>query len=222
MSEPVIKSKRPGKSLSIYEKSLASRKRRQDELSMIKVELQVRDADHARSAEVIEFCVKHLSEGRGWDELRRRLGVGAANSDNRWRVIRGQVCETFIPKSEEEALLAQANTREFLLEKINGYVEGVEHVIKNLPKTEEGLSALPALMKLQLEGFKALLDENERSFKAYTDIKKIKSQESRTQGSSIIIQNNYHMNRPGQSAKDVTASAVSAAKILEVEGDLGD
>lgn len=221
MSQSVAKKEKPKVELSIYQKSLDSRKKHQAELALVKVDLQVRDADHARSPEVIDYCVKFLSKGGTWDVLRRKLGVGAANSDNRWRVIRGQVCETFIPKSEEEALLAQANTREFLLQKLEGFVEEVESTISNLPDGEEGLKALPAMMKLKLETLKAFFDENERSFKAYTELKKIKTLEKKNQGGSIIINNNYHMNRPGQNAKDVTNTLDTASKLLKVEGKSG-
>jgi hypothetical protein len=77
-------------------------------------------------------------------------------------------------------------------------------------------------MKLRLESLKVLLEENKESFNAYVLAKKLKHQEKTRRGVSILVQNNYHIARPGQDAqalKDVTEKAIGLIEQAEGEED---
>lgn len=185
-----------------------ARKLRQLELRKVPIELQVRDVDHAKSEEVVQYSITFLATGGTWEELRRKLGLGPAFEDRRWRIVRAAVNEALIPKSEIEALAAQANMRSYLLEKVNTFVEDVESMIQQLPNNQDDRKVLPAFMKLRLDGLSKLLEENKNSFDAYVDLRKAKAMDKGAQGRSVIIQNNFHIARPGQSPKEVTEAAI--------------
>lgn len=170
--------------------------------------------DHARSSEVLSFCIKELSEGTTYNELRRKLGLGPANIDTRWREIRTRVLDGMVPTNEQEALKAQADQRAYLLTKLESFMEDVEGMLLSLPNNEEDRKLIPNLLKLKLESVRTLLEENAKSFEAYLSLKRIKEQDKRTRGQSILIQNNYHINRPGQNEKEVLETASRVQKII--------
>jgi hypothetical protein len=180
-------------------------------LAKIPVELQVRDTEHARSAEVIEFCIAHLTGGGTWEELRARLGLGPAHQDYRWRKLKELLIDGLAPKTEEEALKAQADGRAYLLSKVQEFEETLDQVLLVMGNSAEEKKSLPSLLKLKMDAIKMQLDENARGFDAYVNLKKAKEADKKTQGVSILIQNNFHMPRPGddkKELKDVTAVAV--------------
>jgi hypothetical protein len=205
---------------SLWEQAKEARIARQVELQLIQVELQVKDTEHAKSPEVIAFCVQYLVAGVHWEVLRRKLGLGPAHSDPRWRTVRKAVNENLLPKSDEEALLAQSNVRGYLLDKIGDYIDDVEAMIAHTPNSEEGLKLLPQFMKLRLDGLKTLLEENKISFDAYVAIKKAKALDLSTQGASVIIQNNFHINRPGSTPREVVEVTKKAANLAQKIGGL--
>lgn len=200
---------------SLWDLARDAQIKRQAELGAIPVELQVRDNDHARSEEVVKFAIEHLSTGGSWEELRRKLGLGPAGQDRRWRTVRAVVSETLVPKSEEEALAAQANLRSYLLDKIHNFIGDVESMISHIPNTEEDRKTTAQFMKLRLDGIKTLLEENKNSFDAYVDLRKAKSMDRHTQGPSIVIQNNFHVARPGQTPRDVLETTKAAINITQ-------
>jgi hypothetical protein len=187
-------------------------------LETIPVELQVRDIDHAKSPEVIQFALAHLSTGGTWNELRRKLGLGPSHLDKKWRVIRHLVTEGLLPENEEEALQAQASMRTYLLSKIEDFLGDVESKLLAAGDAKSDHH----FMKLRLESLKVLLEENKESFNAYVLAKKLKHQEKTRRGVSILVQNNYHIARPGQDAqalKDVTEKAIGLIEQAEGEED---
>jgi hypothetical protein len=82
------------------------------------ISLQVRDVAHARSEEVLQFCVDELKDGTTYNDLRLKLGLGPASRDHRWREIREILVEMILPDSEEEALKADAGLSGFMLNKL--------------------------------------------------------------------------------------------------------
>lgn len=212
MVSEVKSKKRRANAISQLERARDGMRERNLRLSAIEVVLQVQNAKDARSPEVLEFSAQHLASGGTWEELRRKLGLGTSNIDHRWRAVREAVCNHLMPVSEEEALLAQANQRVFFVGKLESFIEDIEALLLTTPATDEGLKVIPNFMKLKLETFKIMLSENTKSFAAYVETKKVRQADKRTQGTSIIIQNNYHVNRPGDRPQDVrdTTTKISA------------
>lgn len=185
------------------------------------VELRVEDSKQARSAEVVTFCREHLIKGGTWEELRYKLGLGPAWSDHRWRIVRSVVVEALLPANEEEALKAAESERQFLVSKLEEFVSEIEGRMDTLKGGKEEHH----YWKIRLESLKIQLDQASQSFQNYTVMKKVKHLEKGTQGVSIIVQNNYHMARPGDSkkdVKDVTAKVTNLALEAKVAGSNND
>ena len=69
----------------VLREGLIERRERQ---SRVVQEMVVRDLDHARSDEVLNFCVEKLRAGATYNELRLMLGLRPASIDRLWREIR--------------------------------------------------------------------------------------------------------------------------------------
>jgi len=65
--------------------------------------------------------------------------------------------------------------------------EDILKAIRSAPKTRHAKTTI----------IKTLLEENQKTFENYADLKKIRSIEKKNKGTSIIVQNNFHMPRPG-------------------------
>ncbi len=195
------------------QKARESRRVALEGLEAIPCELQVRDADHARSPEVIQFALNHLAQGGTYEVLRKKLGLGPAHRDHRWRLVREVVNEGLIPTSESDALRQQADGRQYLVSKVEDMIEDFEGLMSSLSDEKVGdRIMLSQFMKFKLEALKLLMEENAKSFEAWATLQKIKVADRKTQGPSIIIQNNYHIPRPGDKAREVieTTAKVSA------------
>jgi hypothetical protein len=173
-------------------------KEKQQALAKIDVELQVTDAKHARSEGVVSFCREHLIKGGTWEELRRKLGLGPAWQDSRWRMVRATVVDCLLPSTEEEALKASQQERSFLVSKLEEFVSEIENRMQHM----RGGKDEHQYWKLKLEALKLQLEEATKTFDNYVNMKKVKTLDSKTQGVSIIVQNNYHMARPGETKRD--------------------
>lgn len=168
-------------------------------LAGVQVELQVKNTKHARSKEVIAYCIKELSSGTTWSELRRKLGVGPMHVDSRWRIIRSLLTSAVLPENEEEALIAQANANELMLAKLEELTEFLEERAQQT----RGKEKEHQFLKLYIETLKMQAERNEQKFNAYVKIKELQKSEMKNQGPSIIYQNNYYIPRPGDSDEKV-------------------
>lgn len=175
-------------------------------LNKTPVELQVRDSNHALSPEVVDFSIQHLVSGGTWGELRRKLGLGPAYADRRWRALRHMILEQALPKDEDEALKAKYATNQYLLGKLEKYVEEIEDRIKARINDDNEHHFL----KIKLDSLKMMFERNEIDFEHYLEMKKLKNVDKRSQGISIVFQNITKINRPGDSI-DVTPK--------QIEGD---
>lgn len=184
------------------------------------IELQVRDLEHARSVEVIDFAVKFMADGGTWTGLRIALGLGHASVDRRWRAVRSYVVERMVPVTEELALLARAQMSTHLRERVNDFLEEVQGHLDGVGSTDEERKLLPPLLKVKLEGLKSLIDENEKAFDAYANLKKVKSLDRAAHGTSIIVQNNYHIQRPGETPKEVTGREAKVSELIDTANRL--
>lgn len=175
------------------------------------VQLQVRDHNHARSNEVLNFCFEKICEGVTFDVLRRMLGVGPASVDNRWRIIREALPNIMLPVDEEEALRARYSKSLFLLER-------VEELIKKIDERTEMVDSKvePQMHRVKFDALKLLIEENRNEFDQYMEIKKLKAHERGNRGVSIIFQNNFHVPRPGESvARKANMILEAGAKVLD-------
>jgi hypothetical protein len=194
----------------------------QEQLNQIPVELQVKDMEHALSNEVVNFCISHLSAGGRWDELRRKLGLGHAHKDWRWRRLREVLANGLIPKSEEEALKAQADRRAFLVSKLEEFENDVEAVLQTYAnKFGDGI-ALQNMLRLKLEVIKTQLAENEKEFNAYVSMKKVKSDDKKNRGPSIIIQQNFNIPRPGDKVEEIDVATRGAVKLAQAKVEVNE
>lgn len=162
------------------------------ELEKVPKVIEIKTISDACQPAVIEYSREFLINGGRWDELRRHLGLGPSNVDRRWRKLRQAVIESMLPKSREQALLGQASVRHFLLSEMDSFSNELEKVMPTISEKN-----LHHYYKMKFEALRAKLDENSREFDAFAQIENIKSKEKHNQGTSIIVQNNYHINRPG-------------------------
>lgn len=166
----------------------------------IKPVMTVKTVEEALSDRVINFSVQHLSTGGTWNELRKKLNLGPAWEDARWRKLRRALLDAALPESEEEALKSCYARSEFLMMKLERLVKRIEDEVER--GTEKNIHLL---LKTQLDGLKVLAEQNDKEFMNYLEMKKLKVVDSKSQGTSIIFQNNYYVPRPGD--KDVTPKA---------------
>lgn len=179
-------------------------------LDSVGVELQVKDIAHTRTPEVMDFCVRHLSSGGTWGELRRKLGLGPAYADRRWRALRSAIVEVALPKDEDDALKAKYATNQYLMSKLEAFFDELETKIK----AREGDDNEHHFIKLKLESLKMMFERNEIDFEHYLEMRRVKTGERRNQGVSIVFQNIVKVPRPGDSTEesvDVTPKRVSGS-----------
>lgn len=200
---------------NLTNRALEVKSARQKELDLIPVELQVIDCDHARSDQVITYCKKAISEGLPWEELRRRLGLGPAAQDKRWRVVRATIIEQLVPKSDEEAMRLVSEQRHYLIQQVDDFKQEVEDMMKASGTSEEEIKNIPAMLKIRLESMRTLLDHNDKTLQAYVAVKRAKEVDKLRQGTSIIIQNNYHVARPGQNPRMIGEMKKEVAQLVE-------
>jgi len=162
----------------------------------VPVELQVVDVRHARSAEVLSFCLSHLGGGGTWGALRNRLGLGPG--DIRWKLIRERAIEGLLPVNEEEAIKAVGSQRSFLVDKLEIMLEDLEGRINMMSKTESTFDHY--FWKLKLEAMKLLLEENSKQLSDHLDVKRAKAADRHSMGVSIVVQNSFYIPRPGDGA----------------------
>lgn len=161
------------------------------------VVLQVQDVAHARSSEVLSFCLSHLGAGGTWSSLRHKLGLGPA--DVRWRLIRERAVEGLLPVNEDEAIKAVGSQRAFLVQKLETMLETVEGRME-LFSAKQGVTSIDRdYWKIKTEIMKLLLEENSKNLGDHLELKKAKAMEKGNQGTSIIVQNAYYIPRPGDS-----------------------
>lgn len=182
----------------------------------VDVELQVTDVRHARSAEVLSFCLSHLGSGGTWGSLRHKLGLGPG--DIRWRLIRERAVEGLLPVNEDEALKAVGSQRSFLVTKLEGMLEELEERINMIGDGKKTYDH--HFWKLRMEGMKLLLEENSKQLTDHLEIKRAKLSEKTNTGVSIIVQNQYYIPRPGDPRDRITDVVPLINEIAELNEEL--
>lgn len=159
------------------------------------VELQVLDVAHARSSEVLGFCLAHLGKGGTWSSLRHKLGLGLG--DIRWRLIRERAVEGLLPVNEDEAIKAVGSQRTFLVQKLEHMLETLEARMELFTAKQGAFAQDKDFWKLKTEIMKLLLEENSKNLMDHLEVKKAKALDKTNQGVSIVVQNAYYIPRPG-------------------------
>lgn len=195
-------------------RDVLAHKRKED--NNTKVVMKVTDLAHAKSEEVLRFCVNELTKGSTWNVLRRKLGLGPAGVDNRWRVLKEILCSAHLPVSDDEALKANYEASTYMLTRIEHFIEKVETRVEALEGTEEESKVL----KVHLDAIKLQWEAYNKRFEFYAKLKELKMVDQKSQGTSIIYQNNYFIPRPGQNVEWKDGRPVlnvEAPEILNVE-----
>ena len=184
------------RAMSLLELANQKLKERREE-DKCPVELQVVDIAHARSSEVLAFCLSHLGSGGTWSALRHKLGLGT--SDIRWRLIRERAVEGLLPVDESAAIRAVGSQRTFLVQKLEEMLERLEGRME-LFTIKQGVSSIDKdYWKVKTEIMKLLLEENSKNLTDHLEMKKAKAADRFNSGASIIVQNAYYIPRPGDS-----------------------
>lgn len=182
----------------------------------VPVELQVTDVRHARSSEVLAFCLSHLGAGGTWASLRHKLGLGPG--DIRWRLIRERAVEGLLPVNEEEAIKAVGSQRSFLVTKLEGIMEEIEERINMMDDSDKTFDH--HFWKLRMDGMKLLLEENSKQLMDHLEMKKAKAAEKNNTGVSIIVQNQYYIPRPGDSPDKIQDVVPIINQLTELKEEL--
>lgn len=206
-----MKKDRKAKDLANLEKAQAVKKEMLQ--TPVPVEFPVRDMEHAKSEEVLQYCLKELEGGTTYNELRLKLGLGPASVDRRWREIREILIELILPQDEEEALRTDAGLSGYMLSRIEQYIEKIqERALANRGEENEA-----AFLKLELDSMKLLMEKYAKRTDQYLKMKDIQKKEKRTTGTTIIFNNLHSIRRPGQELEDA-AKLVTEVRHLE-DGD---
>ena len=179
------------------EKATAAKKAKHQKELAVEVELQVKDIAHARSEEVVRYCIKELSDGSTWNELRRKLGLGHAAVDKRWRTLKDILCSSILPKTEEEALQASLTMSNYMISKMEQFIDYMEERVRD----NKGKKSETDMLKIQLEAIKVQHGQYAEQFRHYAKFKDMADTDKRKHGASIIFQNNYYVPRPGDNLK---------------------
>lgn len=174
---------------------------KEEDKSDVEVVLQVKDIHHARSAEVLAFCLDHVGSGGTWSDLRRKLGLGFG--DIRWKIIRERAVEGLLPINEDEAIKAVGAKRSYLIDKLEKMLHDLELRMESLPEmTKDGVYD-HHFWKLRIEAMKLLLEENSKNLTDHLEMKKAKAADKMARGGSLIVQNNYYIPRPGDGEEKI-------------------
>jgi hypothetical protein len=179
------------------------------ELQSVPIELQVRDIPHARSEEVLQYCLKELNAGTTYNDLRLKLGLGTAGRDRRWREIRTLLAELILPESEEEALKASHALSNFMIDKLEKFQARMAKRAEFL----KGAENEAAFLKLELDAMKLIMDKYDTQTLHYLKMKELQRKETRNQGQTIIFNNQFHVPRPGDQLQDAARLVVEARRL---------
>lgn len=187
-----------------------ARKKKQDELDKIKPVMSVKNTRDAKSERVLSYCIKELSSGTTWSELRRMLGLGHASIDPRWRTIRETLTKQILPANEEEALQAQMNMSEMVLSKLEEFQDYLDERIERT----KGEDNEHHMLKLKLDSMKLAFERYEKRVEQFLTMKKIQKDDQKSRGPSIIYQNINYIPRPGDGEREVKDVTQKVTKII--------
>jgi hypothetical protein len=183
-------------------------------LDRAEVVLQVKDKDHARSEEVLNFCLTELKSGTTYNALRMKLGLGPASIDRVWRDLRQTLAEMIMPRTEEEAMESDAALSNYMINRLEEFVDKV----RDRQSRKVGAEDEHHYWRLELDAMKMVIEKHTKATEAYLKLQGLKRAEKRNTGTTIIFKNQFHVPRPGEI--DVTPLADAAAlqaKLTELD-----
>lgn len=172
------------------------------------IEFPVRDMDHAKSEEVLQYCLRQLEQGTTYNDLRMKLGLGPASIDRRWREIREILIEMILPADEEEALRTDAGLSGYMIARVEQYILKIQQ----RAEANRGHDQEASFLKLELDSIKLLMEKYAKRTDQYLKMKDIQKKEKRTTGTTIIFNNLHAVRRPG----DVSPLADAARLVTQV------
>lgn len=186
------------------------------------VEFPVVSYKDCEREDVLKFCLDQLKAGVTYNELRMKVGLGPTHLDGRWRKLRRILSDMILPANEEEALLAGYSSTQYVIKKMEMYLEKLGERLQTAQNTADENEH--QYWKLELEAMKAIIEKQEKRTDHYLKMKDLQKAEKGRRGSTIIFQNNYSIPRPGETPKDVTPLSDAAALVgkihaLEDEGE---
>jgi hypothetical protein len=192
--------------------------RRQAELDSIEPVMEIPDVETAKSPEVLQFCEKELAGGTTWSVLRRKLGLGPANVDKRWRVIRDNILHQEIPESPEEYLKSVNATQEEILIHLQEQLDEIAVALKAMGSSEEEIKTKHHYFKMKTEIMEKMLKANSSRYERLLKAKKLRqNRQGRYQGINIHI--HTKVPRPTEvelaKAREVSEMTTGNIKIIE-------
>lgn len=160
--------------------------------------LKVRDLEHARSEEILSFCLKELTSGTTYNALRLKLGCGPAAVDRNWREIRSILSEMILPSDEEEALKASHALSGYMITRIEEFQKKVSTRADEM----QGDKNEHFFMKLELDAMKLVTEKLDKRIEHYLHMKDLQKAEKKTRGQTIVFNNKFFIPRPGSVLDD--------------------
>ena len=199
---------------SSLEKAVEQRRQNILALQGTPVVLQVRDNKHATSEEVLSFCMKELSSGTTYNELRLKLGCGASATDRKWRLVRSALAEIVLPDSEEEALKYAHSLANFMIARL----EKFQTKMAKRAESQRGEENEAQFLKLELDAMRLVMEKYDSQTDHYLKMKAIQKREKRTQGRTVVFNNKFYVARPGgENQLEEAAKLVLEAQKVEDE-----
>lgn len=181
------------------------------------VVLQVGDIEHAKSEEVLKFCLSQLQAGTTYNALRIKLGLGPAYLDNRWRVIRQLLSEMILPADEDEALMSANALSAYLLKRMEEFTDKAAARALEMRGDKNEFQYL----KLELDAMKILTEKYEERTNHYLKMKDLQKQEKGRHGQTVVFNNKFYIPRPGEAIREV-GPQVTVAEAVQLAARLDD
>lgn len=178
--------------------------------------LQVKDIEHARSEEVLKFCLAQLQGGTTYNALRIKLGLGPASHDPRWRAVRSTLTEMILPANEDEALMSANALSGYLLNRMEQFADRARQLSDDMVGDKNHFQYL----KLELDAMKILTEKYEERTNHYLKMKDLQKQEKGRHGQTVVFNNKFYIPRPGEAIREVGPSLAEAAKLVARLDDL--
>lgn len=184
-------------------------------LAAVAVEFPVQSVEQARDPKILEWCTTQLTNGVDWEVLRRKLGLGPAHVDARWREIRKHIMAQAMPESIEDSLRLYYDEQAASIEEMRAFIAELDAKIDEEPENKEAVKAQHQFYRYKLDALSKILDERTKKVQQFLEVKKVKMGVAKHIGVQIIVQNNIP--RPQRNEKLVSESqpVIEQQEVLE-------
>lgn len=164
-------------------------KERKGYLATVPVDRPVTTMEEAKSAELLSWCAERLAEGMHWDELRKRLGLGPAAVDERWRAIRRALISQAEVSTDNEEYLSKTEIIHDALLQAQDLLKKIDHQIEYGEKSKNHHT----FFRYKNDVIRTIKDIAEKAYDQHLESKKIRMS---TQGKFTGVQINFYSNIP--------------------------